>query len=312
MTLKYEIYADEAWTHNTPPPNRYHYFFGGIFGKESDLDKLHQDLSKVLLKHGVRGEVKWSKTCEKNILCYKELVDCLKIHILSGNIKYRQMFKDRSYHYDNKENISELDVQFKLYYQFLKNSFGIKYLPKLSDGKKYEILIRLDNHSSQKHKQDLDRFILFLPSKSWMRSDVSIKITYINSAKFLRLQICDLLMGAAGYYGNKFHLRREPTQHGMTKKQKIKHELSRHIYNALREIDAETRGTKAFNWFESTRLSGNPENLYFHHLRIWKFIPSVYRKNKGWENDHLTKDGRFIKDSFEIHEFEGIEETEFN
>lgn len=310
MTLKYEIYADEAWTHNTPPLNRYHYFFGGIFGKENDLDKLHSDLSKILINHGVRGEVKWSKTNEKNIDCYKELVDCLKKHILIGNIKYRQMFKDRSYHYDNKEGVSELDIQFKLYYQFLKNSFGLKYLPRLSNGEKYNILIRLDNHSSQKHKDSLNRFVLSLPSTLWMRNDVTIQVTYINSAKFLRLQICDLLMGAAGYYGNKFHLKREVKKRGMTKKQKIKYDLSKYIYNSLREIDAKTRGTKAFNWFESTRLARNPENLYLHHLRIWKFIPSIYRKNKGWENDNLTADGCFIRDNFEVIEMQGIEETE--
>lgn len=301
---KYQLFADEAWTHNSPPLCRYHYFFGGIFGTESAMDRLDYELKLIVKKHNVKSEIKWNKVSPNHKDCYKELVDCLVDNILSDKIKYRQMFKDRSYHYDNPENYSELDMQFRLYYQFLKNSFGFQFLPVNGQS---EILLRLDGHSSQKHKDELDKFVLDLP-RLWGRNDITFRVTYIESDKFIRLQVCDLLMGAAGYKGNKIHHRRENNKRGMTKKQKLKIELADYIYNKLRKINEIDRGSKAFNWFESTGLNANTENRFHHKMRIWKFIPNSYRKNKGWENDNLTKEGYFVKDIFETEVLQGNEE----
>ncbi len=295
---KYQLFADEAWTHNSEPLGRYHYFFGGIFGLESDLDRLDFALKNIVKKHGVNTEIKWNKVSPKYMDCYKEMVDCLTDFILCHNIKYRQMFKDRSYHYENDEDTSDLDIQFKLYYQFLKHAFGFQYLPFLPNYEKHEILLRLDGHSSQKHKDELDKFVVDLP-RILGRLDIEIKVTYIDSSKFLRLQVCDLLMGAAGYKGNKVDKRRPNNQRGMTKNQKLKLELADYIYEKLRYINTQDRGSKAFSWFETTGTDGMKQNYFNHKMRIWKFIPNTYRKNKGWENDNLTKEGYFVKDIFE-------------
>ncbi len=292
---KYQIFADEAWTHSTPPPNRYHCFFGGILGSESDVDRLQTALTKIKIRHGILQEVKWSNMSMKNKDYYKELIDCLKYHVLNHDIKYRQMFRDRSFHHDAEPDETELDIQFKLYYQYLKNMFGCKHIPKDTQGN--SVLIRLDGHSSEKHKTRLKVFLESLPG-TWRRPDISIKVTYENSANSIRLQVCDLMMGAAGYYGNKFHLRRPNGKRGMTAKQKIKLEMAKYIYETIKDIDAKTRGSKAFNWFESTGIGGDSQNHFAHKLRIWKFIPTVHRINKGWQNDNLDNQGRFIKDQF--------------
>ena len=217
------------------------------------------------------------------------------------------MFKDRSYHYDNRDNLSELDMQFRLYYQFIKNSFGFKYLPRLVGNEKHEILLRLDGHSSQKHKDSLNTFVTNLPTYL-QRPDIELKITYVDSKDFLRLQICDLLMGAAGYRGNRICDRRPNGRRGMTAKQKMKLELAKYIYETLKEINHLDRGSNGFNWFESTGFNQNKRNMYHHKLRIWKFIPSEYRKNKGWEKDNLTREGYFVRDIFEDELNQGYDE----
>ncbi|AVF46216.1 DUF3800 domain-containing protein [Acinetobacter nosocomialis] len=306
---KYQVFADESWTHSSPPLNRYHCFFGGIFGLEQDIDRLDYELRQIAKKHCINTEIKWAKISPTYLNCYKELVDCLAKHILSGKIKYRQMFKDRSYHFDNQQGFSELDMQFRLYYQFLKNSFGFKYLPILKNNEKHHILLRLDGHSSQKHKENLAEFITKVP-QYFQRTDIEIQVSYIDSSKFIRLQICDLLMGAAGYKGNKVFARRQPKQRGMTKKQKLKLELANYIYNVFKDINFRDRGAKALSWFESTGFNGSKENMYHHKFRVWKFIPSVYTKNKGWENDNLTKEGYLIKDIFESTVQQGLEESD--
>lgn len=293
---KYQIFADEAWTHGTPPPNRYHCFFGGILGLESEVDRLQTALTKIKLSYNITQEVKWSNVSPRNVEYYKELIDCLKYHLLNHDVKYRQMFRDRTFHHDPDPEDTELDIQFKIYYQYIKHIFGCKYIPVDPSGT--TILIRLDGHSSEKHKNKLREFLENLP-RMWERNDLSVAVTYENSANSIRLQVCDLMMGAAGYYGNKFHMRRPTGKRGMTSRQRIKLDMAKYIYNTIKDIDAQARGSKAFNWFESTGMGGVAENSFHHKLRIWKFIPNDYRINKGWQNDNLDSQGMFIRDNFE-------------
>lgn len=300
---KFVIYADEAWTHSSQPLNRYHNFFGGIFGEEKYIDRLNSDLQKIRRKHKCTNlEIKWSNLDERNADMYREMVCCLAGHIRSGRIRYRQMFKDRSFHYVGNAGGTELDIQFKQYYQFLKHAFGFQYLSKLPTGERHQVVLRLDTHSSQRHKDQLGKLICNL-SNIIERYDISFTVTYINSVSNLCLQICDVLMGAAGYHGNQMNKRKVNGRTTITKKQKLKGEMCRFIYQILRDINNHDRQTKAFSWFESTGLDGNKENLLKHKLRIWKFIAYPYQKNKGWEKDHLDKHGLFIADDFdpEIH-----------
>lgn len=296
MVEIYEIYADESWTHGGVPQNRYWRIFGGIFGKQSDLDRLDTELRHAIARHGLRGEVKWGHISAANLGAYIELVDILFQSIERGEAKYRQMFLDRSFvrvprHDEAKE--SELTVQFKLYYQFLKHAFGIEYLPPALDDDSIDLLIRLDSHTSQQHTARLTDFARNLPHFV-NRPDLSVFVTFVNSKRVPRLQICDLLMGAAGSYGNKMHKRRRPGQRGMTHKQKLRLELAKHIYDGLRAIDADDRGSRAFSWFESTGHNGSIENRYHHKVRIWKFMPHRHVRDAGWQNDNLDAQGRYL------------------
>ena len=300
MTNIYEIYADEAWTHGGEPPNRYWCFFGGIFGSESSLERLNTELKKIKAANNIKGEVKWTNVAERNLSCYKEMVDCLCSHIRTSDIRYRQQFSDRALvriPLPGEPAVTDLTVQFKLFYQFLKHAFGIKYMAR-SENDNILLLARLDDHSSVKHKQDLREFVQGLP-EYWGRTDLIIKVSFIDSKKHERLQICDLMMGAAGFYGNKFHMRRNhgrggAAHHGMSQSQKIKLDLAKHIYNQLRSIDAMFRNSKAFNWFETTGLNGDLTNQYNDKIRIWKFKPGQSDLDKGWQNNNLRRDGIYL------------------
>lgn len=290
----YEIYADEAWTHCNPPLNRYWCFYGGILGRAADLDRFDTALRAIKKKNNVKSEVKWSKLKEDNISCYKEMVDELMLYLRSGSIKYRQMFLDRAFvriPEPGEPPITELDVQFKLYYQYIKHAFGLRYLPHAPDGT--QVLLRLDNHSSQGHKDRLVSFCEELPGYLH-RPDLTIRVTFVNSAKVPRLQVCDVLMGAAGSHGNKMFAKRAPGQRRITPKQKLRNELCKYIYEALKALDRDMRGSRAFNWFESTGKGGDPTNLFHHAMRIWKFEPSNYVIDRGWQNDHLDKFGNYV------------------
>lgn len=295
MGDRFEICADEAWTHGAAIPNRYWCFLGGLFGTESESDALETALRKRLDAASHKAEVKWQGTTPVTLDLYCDLVDLFFDVVCSSALAYRQVFLDRSFVHvpaPGEPKRSSLDVQFLLYYQFIKHHFGLEHLPAASVDEPHEILLRLDNHSSQKHKANLETFVAGLPAQI-ARPDLRFSTTYVNSNKFRRLQVCDLVMGAAGFDGNKQHLRREPGQRGMTKRQKARHALARHVYDRLRQIDANERGTKVFHWFESTGGSTNTMDRLTNSVRIWKFVPTSHKINHGFRNKHLDRQGRY-------------------
>jgi hypothetical protein len=287
---RYEIYADEAWTHGGQPPNRYWCIYGGIFGKEADMSRLDTALRSAAAS--IRGEVKWSNLTPSNRLAYERFVGCMFDAADRGEIKFRQMFCDRAHvrvaPY-GEANVSELDVQFKLCYQFIKHAFGIAHL---DPDRKAEVLVRLDTHSSQKHKKDLAVHAMGIPAVL-RREKLSLRITYERSDQQPRIQVADLVIGAAGSHGNKRHKIRENGRRGMTAKQEAREKFSKYVYDRLRAINARERGARAFNWFESTGKDNDRANLLKHTVRIWKFVPKQYRIDKGWQNDHLDPQGRY-------------------
>jgi hypothetical protein len=287
----HEIYADEAWTHGSLPLRRYWCFYGGIFGLEPDIFRLSQRLRAVQARRRTTGEIKWSSLTPANLGSYKEFVDCLLDDVDRGTIKYRQMFCDRALVRVapfGEPPVTELDVQFKLCYQFIKHSFGFEYLDPNAD---HEVRVRLDGHSSQKHKKNLAEYSKGIPVVL-DRSRIKLAVTYHQSDKVPLIQACDLIIGAAGSKGNNMDLLREPGQRGMKPKQRARAELSQHIYDRLRAIDASDRGSAVFHWFESTGKDGDRANLLNHKVRVWKFKPRMHQIDEGWQNKNLDKYGQ--------------------
>jgi hypothetical protein len=306
----YELWADEAWTHGGEML-RYWCFFGGVMGPSKDIDRLETELAKVKAAYGHTAEIKWTKLKARNLPCYRSFVDCFVRLLRSTDLHYRQVFLDRSYVYvapaNGNGDLGELDVQFRIYYQFLKHAFGIKWLPVADFGEVSEIWMRLDDHSSKQHKQGLANFLTTLPARI-RRTDLSISVVFKSSKTSCRLQIADLLMGAAGSHGNKKHLTRETGQRGMKPRQRVRYELAKYIYDALRKLDADERGSAAFNWFETTGHDGDPANRFKHKLRIWKFKPHSYRIDRGWQNDHLDTQGRYVMEDLSPMVLSGIDD----
>jgi hypothetical protein len=254
----------------------------------------------------LHGEVKWSSVTGLNLSTYKLLVDTFFHLIRNSNLIYRQIFLDRAFVHvstPSEAKRSDLDVQFLICYQFLKHHFGLRYLPATDPLKDHHVSVRLDNHSSQRHKDELVAHMNKLSSRL-NQPRLFTTVQFVNSERFLRLQLCDLLMGAAGSHGNKWHLRREGSRRGMKPKQKCRHEMALYIYEHFRRLDAAERGSKAFNWFESTGTDGDQENYLKHKLRIWKFKPKRYQLDEGWQNKNLDSQGLYLgpKIDAKIHE----------
>ena len=267
---------------------------GGIFGAEGDIDELERQLRATCVAQSLRREVKYGRISAENIAAYTALVDVFFRNLGQRDLHYRQLFLDRAFVHvpsPGADDLTALDVQFRIYYQFLKHAFGLRYLPR-SEGTTHQIVLQLDGHSSQHHTDALRRFVQDLPAQL-DRDDLALQVSYVRSGKFRLLQTCDLLLGAAGSYGNRHHKRRSGVGRGMSGKQKLRLQLAKTIYQSLREQNGVERGKGAFNWFETTGRDGRWENLLQHKVRVWKIVPRRYRLDKGWQNDHLTPDGLY-------------------
>lgn len=274
----FHIYADEAWTHSGPPMGRYWCFFGGIFGSEEDLNKLNQQYCLVRKKYNFYKEIKWSSLNEKNEHIYMEFIEKFLIFLIQDNsVIYRQFFTDRAFihkdAYDKGIDKYSIDVQFKLYYQFLKHLFPLDKLPNNSS-----IKVSLDNHTAQKNKEALESFLM----NYWTSNNA--QINYVSSSKKNHIQAIDLIVGMSGYRGNGIFLK----PYGSKKKKKLKKKFSQYVYDQMRGIDAHWRGSKVFNLFSTTSISQYKDAPLSQKIKIWKFVPHDYYKDKGWENDHLS------------------------
>lgn len=240
----------------------------------------------------LKGEVKWQSLTAVNYDGYKAFVDCLLDSIEFGHIKFRQMLCNRTYVRvpdPGEPPSTDLDVQFKLCYQFIKHCFGLKFLPNDSD---HDVMVRFDTHSSQKHKDRLVEYVSRLPLV-WPNQSVTMRTSFERSELHPRIQVVDLMIGACGSWGNRMHDLRAPGKRGMTAKQKARRDLCKHIYDRLRAIDAASRGSAAFNWFETTGRGGVQSNSLHHKVRVWQFMPKRYQIDAGWQNDNLDNQGRY-------------------
>lgn len=276
--MEFIIYADEAWTQSVPL-YRYHCFFGGLLSSKSAFDLLEDSVKSLKKEMNYKKEIKWGNISIKDIEFYQRLLVIIE-NFICGNreTKYRQMFMDRAFRYTGTTS-SDLDSQFKVYYQFLKHCFGLEFVED-----KISVKFKLDTHSSYQHKERLTSYI-----KSRSVGNVNIKVEFVDSKKSIPLQICDLLMGSAGYYGNKVDWDLITGKKRRTKNQIMKSDFGKEVYNLLRRVDSKFRGSKAFNWFETTGTDGSTSNRYHHKMRIWKFIPNEHEVDLSWQDDAFGK-----------------------
>jgi hypothetical protein len=273
---QYQIVADEGWTHGETPPNRYHHFFVSLFAPSDTISLLEEKLKQVndTFEHPHKNEIKWSRLNARFFSDYKKLIDSFfDFWHTHDELKYRQLFLDRKYEYTGEGNPK--DMLFMVYYQFLKHSFGFDsdYFKALGID---SLLFKLDNYPDKTRKQTLSDYV------QSFYSDFHVKINFIDSKTSYIMQVVDILMGSAGYYGNfKFCKKDE------VKPQDIcKLKLSKYIQKRLELIQKQDRSTTLFHWFENT---GGVKGAYYdnrhrYKIVIWKFIPHEHKVERSWEH----------------------------
>ena len=259
--MEYILYCDESKANG----RKFSDFFGGCLVDGRYVHEIEETLNNKKRELNLNGELKWTKVTASYLNKYIEIMSLFFKYVNQGKIKVRIMFRenDRQPVYRNAD-----EKYFKLYYQFIKHAFGLKFMP--GEGSVY-VRIYLDQLPDKKEKCDkFKSYIRDIPNLyEYHESPICIRegdIAEVSSHDHVILQCVDIVLGAMQFRLNEGHKYIEPGKHRRGKKTIAKEKLYKHILSEIRKIH------KNFNIGISTgyRSSDNPswEHAYSH----WKFI----------------------------------------
>lgn len=171
---------------------------------------------------------------------------------------------------ENKDN-----KYFLLYYQFLKNAFGFRYLS--TDG--LGVPVYLDKMPDSKAK--IERFRDFVSGLSnlaeFMTAKVSIKrenVTEVASHEHNLLQCLDIILGSIQFRLNDLHKEIPIGKRRRGKRTVAKEKVYKHINARIRKLRPN------FNIGVSTGQS-SLRDRWTHPYRHWLFVPTNHKIQTG-------------------------------
>ena len=118
----YYIWTDESDTTGKFYAN----FYGGILIDSKHYEEVQERLSAVVKAVGLENEeIKWQKVNEYTEERYKKIIDELFTLLAEGKVKIRIFFRHRQFEPVGLTNEQRRKEYPKLYYQFIKNDFGL-------------------------------------------------------------------------------------------------------------------------------------------------------------------------------------------
>ncbi|MBQ6015328.1 MAG: DUF3800 domain-containing protein [Bacteroidales bacterium] len=274
--MEYIIYCDESVSNG----KYYTDFFGGVLVRNKDYDKIRETLDVKKLELNLKGEIKWVKVTENYLEKYKQIMDYFFSFIKENSLKVRIMFRETD---QTPPNLSPDQIHNKyslLYYQFVKNAFGLIY----HDGSKNEpVYLRLyfdaipypidQRDAFKSHIFSLQRNARFRKARIKIRMD---DIVEINSSKHSILQCMDIVLGSMSFILNRKNevipVGAKDRGHRTIAKEKLFHHIIRLIQQS-NEIEF-------FDISKTTPISV-PKEFWTMPYRHWKFTTPEYRKEGG-------------------------------
>lgn len=280
---EYIIFSDESEKTGKYFSN----FYGGVIVGASQYQRVTERLHELKTKLGFHGEVKWEKVTERYLEQYKELMAHFFDEIINGHLKVRIMFTQNARRANGLTREDYEHQYFKLYYQFIKHAFGLKFITPADKG----TLLRLYFDKFPDTDEKIDQFkgyLLRLQSLSEFRTARLIfeaeNITEVRSHEHVLLQCLDIVLGSMAFRLNDKHKLIPEGQRVRGKRTRAKEALYKVI---LAEICKTHSG---FNIGGSTGRNGNSRAYWEAPYMHWLFTP----KNITYM-DNLTKGAQRTK-----------------
>ncbi|PZQ46911.1 MAG: hypothetical protein DI551_04270 [Micavibrio aeruginosavorus] len=267
MTSEFIIYCDES----DKTGKHFSNFYGGLLLDSKNLDRITKSLKDKKLELNLLKELKWQRVTEPYLSKYMAAIDLFFEFIKSGDLKIRLMFT-QNIHKPTGLSREQQENEFTiLYYQFIKNGFGLRHIP--SENAPVNLKIFLDNLPETKPR--CERFKAFLRSleqtKSFRNIPILIKnenIAEVDSEKHILLQLLDVVLGSMSFRLNDKHLLKPAGKLRRGKRTIAKEKLYDHIRNHICDIHG-----KHFNVGITTGFKGEMSNSWNYPYSHWLFVP---------------------------------------
>ena len=264
---EYIVFCDES----DKQGKFYSNFYGGVIVGSSQYERVTYRL--VVQKRGLNlfGEVKWEKVTERYLEKYESLVRCFFEEVAAGHVRVRILFRQNARKPTNL-TAEDLEMQyFKLYYQFIKHGFGLRFI----DPANGPTRLRLYFDQFPDTREKADRFKGFLyalrESREFRKAEICIAredIAEVRSHDHVLLQCLDIVLGAMAFRLNEKHKIKPEGQRTRGKRTRAKESLYKTILTEIRKI------RPGFNIGVSTGTEGDLVQRWGAPYLHWLFEPS--------------------------------------
>ena len=177
------------------------------------------------------------------------------------------MFRQNAYVFEQLPK-EKYENQFQLlYYQFIKNSFGLDFCNEFPNKNIVQLKLYFDQLPDTIEKNnEFKEHILYL--NNLFDSNIFIKkedIVEVNSKSHVILQCMDIILGAMNFRLNDLHKVKVEGTNKRGKTTIAKEKLYKTILSHIKEIHP------YFNIGISTTLNGDYRNLWYDPYRHWRF-----------------------------------------
>lgn len=271
--MKYIIYCDES----EDKGRFYSNFYGGALVEANRREGLEAVLRNA--KGQLKGELKWTKIGPYNEADYIRFVDAVFELVRGGFLKLRIMFTQNINVIPKAAEIDHENSYFKLYYQFVKHAFGLRFC---NPGAKQNVSVSVYLDDAPDTAEKLESFKIYISTLSdypvFTRARVRIAksdVTEVNSKDHIILQAVDVILGAMQFRLNEHHKELAPGKKRRGKRTRSKERVYKHINKRIQEI------YPRFNIGVSTGQAEGREVRWRHPYRHWCFVPKKSVQDLG-------------------------------
>jgi len=190
MSQTYNIYCDESSIENIKNP---YMVIGALFMRRELRNEIKTKIKELKLKHNYRGELKWTKTTQRLLPLYKEVID-LFLDYQADDLEFHCIKVERvKVDFDLYHNRDQEEGFYKFYYQLLKNKFRRGYA--------YYIFLDYKPTKQKNRVYTLEYYLKYQISK--FLDSIIKSVTAQSSKQNILIQLADIFTGAVNFDNNQ-------------------------------------------------------------------------------------------------------------
>lgn len=199
------VFADES------SQNKHrHLLLGCVLMDEEELAAIHTGYETIIRDYELNTrEIKWSKVSKVNLSAYTALINEFFRLNHQNKAHFHYLSVDTSTFDHKTHNGGDKEVGFnKLIFQLLLHRVGRRY------GNKHRFMVHLDERTTDQSTEEMRQMLNSTLRRDWRMIHRPFRsVDFRNSAEYLPIQICDLLLGACAYRLNGHDQKSNASRH---------------------------------------------------------------------------------------------------